>query len=58
MRIKLHNRTIDTNGDYRVYNLKEFDTIVNKVLECKKIGQPTYLQIVATPFDFRMLSKT
>ena len=35
MRIKLHNRTIDTNGDYRVYNLQEFDTIVNKGLEAR-----------------------
>lgn len=35
MRIKLHNRTIDTNGDYRIFNLKEFDTIVNKVLEAR-----------------------
>jgi len=35
MRIKLHNRTIDTNGDYRIFNLQEFDTIVNKVLEAR-----------------------
>ena len=35
MRIKLHNSTIDTNGDYRVFNLKEFDTIVNKILEAR-----------------------
>jgi len=35
MRIKLHNRTIDTNGDYRIFNLKEFDAIVNKVLEAR-----------------------
>lgn len=35
MRIKLHNRTIDTNGDYRVFNLDEFDKIVNKILEAR-----------------------
>lgn len=35
MKIKLDTRTIDTNDDFRIFNLKEFDFIVNKVLDAR-----------------------